>query len=387
MTNDDLKIDGMDVRILRLKTVRAHTLSMATMTEQRVVLLQLKTRGGLTGYGEAATIGGLSYADESPEGIKLALSTYFAPLLLGENAADFGRLGDTINRTITGHFFAKNAVQTALLDLVGKAAGVPLATLLGGRIHESLPVAWTLASGDTARDVEEARHMLAVRRHNIFKLKIGKRPWREDVAHVAKIKSALGAAASVRVDVNQAWSLSVAKCAVPALAEAGVDLVEQPLRHHDLEGARELRHLGGAAIMADEALRGGPPTAMKLASSRACDVFALKPGQAGGLLECAQVAAIGQASGLDLYGGTMLEVGIGTVASAHLFSTLPKLEWGTELFGPLLVEADILATPLLYQDFVLKVPTGPGLGVELDVSRVEEVTESAVSLSANRTKG
>ncbi len=83
---------------------------------------------------------------------------------------------------------------------------MPLSELFGGRVRDSLPVAWTLASGDTARDIAEAEKMLDLRRHNIFKLKIGLRPVREDAAHVAAIKRALGEHASVRVDVNQAWS-------------------------------------------------------------------------------------------------------------------------------------------------------------------------------------
>ncbi len=82
------------------------------------------------------------------------------------------------------------------------------------------------------------------------------------------------------------------------------------------------------------------------------------------------MAAIAEAAGIGLYGGTMLEGGVGTAASAQVFSTLPKLAWGTELFGPLLLTEEILATPLVYGDFV---PTGadsPGIGVELDMDRV-----------------
>jgi muconate cycloisomerase len=66
----------------------------------------------------------------------------------------------------------------------------------------------------------------------------------------------------------------------------------------------------------------------------------------------------------------MLEGGVGTAASAQVFSVLPKLAWGTELFGPLLLTEEILATPLRYGDFVLQVPTAPGIGVELDMDRV-----------------
>ncbi|MDB5631883.1 MAG: muconate and chloromuconate cycloisomerase [Tardiphaga sp.] len=82
------------------------------------------------------------------------------------------------------------------------------------------------------------------------------------------------------------------------------------------------------------------------------------------------MAAIAEAEGIGLYGGTMLEGGVGTAASAQVFSVLPQLAWGTELFGPLLLTEEILATPLRYADFVLQVPTAPGIGVELDMERV-----------------
>jgi muconate cycloisomerase len=122
-------------------------------------------------------------------------------------------------------------------------------------------------------------------------------------------------------------------------------------------------------LMADEALN-GPRSAMRIASAGGAGVFALKIAQSGGLFATAQVAAIGMAAGIGLYGGTMLEGGVGTVASAHVFATLPELAWGTELFGPLLQVEDILREPLGYGDFSLAVPTGPGLGIAFDEDKL-----------------
>jgi muconate cycloisomerase len=239
----------------------------------------------------------------------------------------------------------------------------------GGRVRERLPVAWTLASGDTARDIEEAERMLDARRHRIFKLKIGKRPVRDDVAHVAAIKKALGDRASVRVDVNQAWDESAAEIGMRLLFDAGVDLVEQPVARHALGAMTRLSARHGVPLMADEALH-GPRDAFALAAAAAARVFAVKIAQSGGLFAAHDVAQIADAAGIGLYGGTMLEAAIGTAASAHLCATFSSLAWGTELFGPLLLTEEILAEPLTYADFELAVPTGPGLGVALDEDRV-----------------
>ncbi len=122
-------------------------------------------------------------------------------------------------------------------------------------------------------------------------------------------------------------------------------------------------------LMADEALH-GPCDAFAIAACSGARIFAVKIAQSGGLLPAHAVATIAHAGGVGLYGGTMLEGGVGTAASAHLCATLPTLAWGTELFGPLLLTQDILAEPLRYADFELAVPTGPGLGVALDEDRV-----------------
>src|SRR3546814_7724804 len=131
-----------------------------------------------------------------------------------------------LDGTIRDNRFSRPAVEAALLDAQGKRTGLPVSELLGGRRRERLPVAWTLASGDTARDIDEAERMLDLRRHNVFKLKIGARPVAEDIAHVAAIKRALGDRGAVRVDVNMAWSELQAARGMAALADAGCELVE-----------------------------------------------------------------------------------------------------------------------------------------------------------------
>ncbi|HKR88242.1 MAG TPA: muconate/chloromuconate family cycloisomerase [Phenylobacterium sp.] len=360
----------IETLIVDVPTIRPHVLAMATMRHQSIVLVRIVGDDGVEGLGEGTTIGGLSYGDESPEGIKLAIDTYIAPVLA---ICDISRIAETtakVARAVVGNHFAKCAVETALLDAAGKRLGVPVSELIGGgRVREGLPVAWTLASGDTARDIEEAERMLDARRHRIFKLKIGKRPVREDVAHVAAIKKALGERASVRVDVNQAWDEAAADLGMRLLFDAGVDLVEQPVARTAMGAMARLCARHALPLMADEALR-GPRDAFAIACAAAARVFAVKIAQAGGLFAARDVAQIAHAADIGLYGGTMLEAGIGTAASAHLCATLPSLTWGTELFGPLLLTEEILAEPLTYANFELQVPAGPGLGVALDEDRV-----------------
>ena len=360
-------VTRVDTVILDLPTIRPHKLSVATMNGQVLTLVRIHCSDGITGIGECTTIGGLAYGGESPESMKTNIDAWFAPVMVGQDATRVQALMARIGRMVRENRFAKSAVETALLDAQGKRVGLPVSELLGGRRRDRLPVAWTLASGDTARDIAEAEKMLDLRRHNIFKLKIGAGPIRDDIAHVAAIKMALGDRAAVRVDVNMAWSEGEAAFGMAALADAGCDLVEQPVA--STAALSRLVRRFPVALMADESLT-GPESAFELARVQGADVFAVKLEQSGGAFNAGRVAAIADAAGIGLYGGTMLEGAVGTVISAHAFATFANLQWGTELFGPLLLTEEILTQPLDYSDFELAVPGGPGLGVTLDDDRV-----------------
>jgi len=364
------KIDLIETIILDIPTIRGHVLSMATMRTQTAVLVRIRFSDGSEGIGEGTTIGGLSYGPESPESIRSAIDTYVAPALLNRDADDVNGAIQLIDKLVKDNRIAKTAVESALWDGLGKRLGVPVSQLFGGAVHEKLPVAWTLASGDSGTDIDEAHSMIEQRRHNIFKLKIGKRSVKDDIAHVAKIKEAVGTAASIRVDVNTAWSLQDARWGLRGLQDVGCELVEQPVPARYRTGMAELSANYEIAVMADEALN-GPEDALAVAGTRAADVFAVKVAQSGGLKRASEVVAIGQAAGLGLYGGTMLETGLGTAAALQLFATVENLQWGTEFFGPLLLTDEILSEPVRYNDFCVEIPTGNGIGAELDEEKVD----------------
>lgn len=364
------RIDHIEAIIVDIPTIRGHVLSMATMRQQSIVLVRIRFADGSEGLGEGTTIGGMTYGPESPESIKLAIDSYLAPAILGEDGDAINALIQRMDRAVIGNRIAHCAVETALWDGLARRQGVALAQLFGGPLREAMPVAWTLASGRSDSDIAEAQDMLARRRHNIFKLKIGKRSVREDIAHVAAIKQAVGDAASIRVDVNQAWSITDARWGLAGLQEIGVDLVEQPIDAGHIGALKALTDRYEIAVMADEALS-GPASAMGVAAQRSADVFSIKIAQSGGLKAAGEVAAIGRAAGIGLYAGTMLEGGVGTAAALQLFATVPGLDWGTELFGPLLLADEILARPIEYRDFNVLLPQGHGLGVAIDADKLD----------------
>ncbi len=362
-------IESIETIIVDLPTLRPHKLAMHTMQNQTLVIIRLRCTDGLEGIGESTTIGGLSYGNESPDSIKINIDRHFAPLLIGQDASNVNAAMLRLERSIRGNTFAKSGIESALLDALGKRLNLPVSELLGGRVRDALPVAWTLASGNTEQDIAEAEKMLDLRRHRIFKLKIGAGEASRDLAHVIAIKKALGERASVRVDVNQAWDEAVALRACKVLGDNGVDLIEQPISRNNRSGMARLNLSSPAPIMADESIE-CVEDAFNLAREGAASVFALKIAKNGGPRAVLRTAAIAEAAGIGLYGGTMLEGGIGTLASAHAFLTLNTLVWGTELFGPLLLTEDILSEPPVYRDFELHVSTAPGLGLAIDEERL-----------------
>ena len=363
---------SIETLLVEIPTIRPHKMAVATMQTQTLVLVKISTEDGFVGWGEATTIGGLGYGDESPESIKTNIDTYFAPLLKSLTGLNVAQTVQTLKKHINGNRFAKCAIQTALLDIQAQRLGIPVSELLGGRLRDSVPVLWVLASGDTEKDIAEAKKMIEAKRHNIFKLKIGSRAVEADVEHVLAIKKALGQDISIRVDVNRAWSELQAVKGIQLLQDGGVDLIEQPCAIDNIDAMQRLTRKFDIAIMADESLM-GPQTAYQLAKCNAASVFAVKVAQSGGLMEGCVVGKIAQLAGIDLYGGTMLEGPVGTIASAHVFSTFENLAYGTELFGPLLLTEQILKTPLQYQNFELALPKGTGLGIELDEDKIDNL--------------
>ena len=259
---------------------------------------------------------------------------------------------------VKGNRFAKAAVDNmALHDLVARSRAEPVYQLLGGKVHDGIPVAWTLAAGDTARDIAEAEEMLERRRHDIFKLKIGAKDPAADFAHVAAICKAVGDRASIRLDVNQAWDELTAARWIPRLADAGVDLIEQPVAKWNHAALARLAQSNACAIMADESVD-TVQSAFELAKGACADVFALKLTKSGGIANTKKVAAIAEAAGIG-YGGCMLETAVGTAAYAQAFASIPGITQGCELFGHLLLKDTITVQTIELRDFKVWIPEPP----------------------------
>ncbi|HYR39243.1 MAG TPA: enolase C-terminal domain-like protein, partial [Methylomirabilota bacterium] len=284
-------------------------------------------------------------------------------------------LARELARRVQGNPFARAAVEMALWDLNGKALGVPVHRLLGGRVRDRVPLSWSLAVADHDAEVEEARAKVA-RGHRIFKIKTAALPLAEDVARVKRLREALGPDVSLRVDANQGWDRSTALKAIRALEPWNLDFVEQPVPRWDLEGMAEIAKRVSVPIMADESCF-SPHDALAIARLGGVSILGLKVTKSAGISNTLAIARIAEAAGMTCYVGCMIETSLGTAAYLQVALAAAPVTWGCELFGPLLLKGDVVRDPVRYADGCILGLDRPGLGVEVDEAAVKEWSRRA----------
>jgi muconate cycloisomerase len=369
----DLAVRSITSWIIDAPTVRRHKLSNTEISTQNYVLVRVMLENGVEGFGEASTLGGPRWAEESVESIKSTIDTYLAPAIIGSHAARFEENAIRLSKAASRNNAAKAAIESALFDAIGKSLGLSATTLLGGAVRSSLSVIWALASGDAGQEIEEAKTKIERAEHRRFKIKLGFADPKTDVQRLNRIRAALGPDVEIIVDVNQAWSEATAMRWLPAFDELGISLIEQPLPAAQIEQLGRVAARTSIPVMVDEAVFTSADI-VRAGNAGAGSVISLKLVKSGGLLELKRAAAVAGAVGMELYGGCLLESSIGAAAHLAVFATLPKMEWGTEQFGPKILVNDLVLEGPTYRNFEVYLPEGPGLGLVLDEDRIKHLS-------------
>jgi len=335
-------------RTVTLRLAEAFTISRGTSTETEVVWVELRSNG-VSGYGEAAPI---ERYGETPESAAAFLED--AGGLLGEDPFALEEIQARLAER-PGELAAKAALDAALHDLCGKLTRLPVWRLLGLR-RAGPPTSWTVWLGDP--DDMGRRAARVDGRFRRLKLKLGGRDGL-DVERVRAVRSVTPL--PLMVDVNEYWELEEAIENVRALAELGVEYVEQPLPAGEAGGVR-LKRESSLPIYVDEDCH-------TLADVAACAERAhgvnVKLAKSGGIREAVKMAAAARSLGLGVMLGCMLESGLGIAAGAQIASLCDHVD----LDGNLLLTED----PWPGVDFVdgVQLPAdAPGLGVSRADSRV-----------------
>lgn len=318
-------------------------ISRSTRTTSEIVLVRIDG-----GWGEATPV---KFYNEDSDTVLRALDQ-IAALDVGD--LDYLEdVSDVINAAVSGNQSAKAAVDIALHDRLAKKLDVPVYKLFGRTPERKMVTSFTIgidSEEEMLRKVDEARD------YAILKIKLG-RDVDFDINVMRAIRKAAGDK-TLRVDANGGWSLDDARRALPAMADLGVEYVEQPLYKGKLDELRELHKGAPVPIFVDEdsVINADIP---KLAG--AVDGINIKLMKSGGLVEARRMVATARAFDFQVMLGCMLESGCAIAAAAHLAPFCDNLD----LDGNLLVSNDPFVGVKTDADGTLHLPDTPGLGIEL----------------------
>jgi L-Ala-D/L-Glu epimerase / N-acetyl-D-glutamate racemase len=258
--------------------------------------------------------------------------------------------------------YAIAGLEIALLDLKGKALGIPVAQLLGGFCRRHVPVIGYLFIDEPEANARKAAAFTEAGTTEL-KLKVG-RDFAQDHDTIAAIRDVVGPAVKIRIDANMMWSVPAAIKWIRGLEHFDLQYVEQPVPDFDVQGLAQVRRSVSVPIAADEActdLR----SALELIKADACDVFVVYPSEAGGLTRARQIATVADAAGKWCAIGSWAELGVATMANAHLVASSTSFPFANDTHYPL-QELDVLTQPVEMGNGFIEVTGAPGLGVEID---------------------
>lgn len=332
------------------------------------LLVKVHTDEGLYGLGEVSCTPRWSGEDQFTAAH--FVRTLLEPALVGEDPREMERLSARMRGALAGNPFTKSALEMALWDIAGKAAGVPVYRLLGGPVRESVPIKWSISGVEPERATAIARWALE-QGFETVKVKVGIDP-EQDVARVRAVRAEIGDKVRLGVDANGAWTPAAAVTMIRRLEEFGIYFAEQPVPPGDVGWLAEVRGQVSVPIVADESVY-SPQDASAIVKAKAADALSVYVGKAAGIGGAFAIAAIAHAAKLGCTIGSNLELGVGTAAMIHLAMAAPGItgeQYPCDIIGPLYYTDDILTEPLpLARGRALAIDR-PGLGVELDEEKV-----------------
>jgi L-alanine-DL-glutamate epimerase-like enolase superfamily enzyme len=379
-----MKINQIECIPVSLPFTKPMIMSGAIVNWAHAVLLKLHTDEGVTGIAETGDTS-MWYMGESQESILHNISTIYAPhILMGEDPFNVETIIAGMDKAVTRNNQSKAVVDYALHDLMGKALGVPLYKLLGGRANEKIRLAYVMSSG-TPQEVAQQALKLAKAGYGGLKLKVGANAIEEDLEMVAEVRRAVGNDVKIMTDTNGGWDYMQALRFLTQVARYDLFLSEQPLPRWDMEGLARLRRKVDVPVFADEAAS-ELSDLHRLARLDAIDGFFLKIPKAGGIHKSQKWVAIAQSLGLNVMCGCMINSGLGAAVEAHF---LTATEWTgrieQESIGPLnlhdlidttgaAITDDLAMTIPSYENGYLYPPEGKGLGIDLNEDAVSKYT-------------
>ena len=360
-----LKLTHAVLHQLHLPLVSPFRTSFGTETARQVLLVQV-IGPDTQGWGECVADALPLYSSEYSDGAAQMIKRFLLPRLDPANVVASTVSG--MMSSVNGHPMAKGGIEAAVLDAECRLYGQPLSERLGATkdrvpagvsvgIHDSIPALLDTVEGYVAE--------------GYLRIKLKIEPG-NDIAHVAAVRERFPDIL-LQVDANCAYTL--ADAAVLARLDAfDLLLIEQPLPEDDVRGHAQLARLVRTPICLDESIT-SPRAALDAIAIDACRIINIKPGRVGGYLEAVKIHDICVAAGICVWCGGMLETGIGRAANVAL-AALPGFTLPGDTSASSRYFHQDVTEPFVLEDGYLRVPTGPGIGVDPIAERLAEFTVS-----------
>ncbi len=335
------------------------------------VVVKITADDGTVGWGQSIPIAKWSY--ETLETATIVLRDYYAPALVGRDPTGIDGALAAMDSVIapgftTGMPITRAGVDLALHDLMGKVRGQSLAQIWGRDPGGPITLSWTVnvqQLADVDRVMEEGRR----RGYRNFNIKVAPDP--EFDIQLARRVRENAPQGFLWADANGGYDPATALATAPQLADAGVDVLEAPLKPNQISGYRELKKQAALPILMDEGVV-SPTDLREFYKAGMCDGVAMKPSRCGGLQSARQQIEYCQQQDLMWLGSGLTDPDISLAATLGLYGAY-GLNKPAALNGDQFLTASVLKVPLRIEKDQAHVPTGPGLGIEVDQQQVIEL--------------
>jgi L-rhamnonate dehydratase len=367
------KIVGIDVTPVSVPFAHPERWAFGEHGGMTTLIVELRTDSDIVGLGEVVPGG------PGPKALTAAIEE-LATLLVGRDARDVNR--NVARMTYAGgwYMFPRTGnlilagLEMAMWDVLGKSVDEPLHRLFGGAVRDRLPyVYWLQAHPSLSEMVDEA----ASAAHQGFSTVFFKGGWdeRRDLELVAALRERLGPDVKLRLDVNEAWTVGTATRMLNKLAPFDLEFVEQPVRMDDIDALVRLRQATSVPIGANQSSWTAKQI-FEIAKRGAADAVVTDPHQEGGLGGLRKALAVCEVAGIPVAHHSFSGLTIAMTAAMHVNATTPSSILAGQACAPGFVQGDVTTATFSAPGGFAELPSGPGIGVELDRDRLATAHEA-----------
>ena len=372
-----LQIETITLREIRLPLVEPFRISSGVTTMRRILLLELIDSDGASTWSECVAGDLPNYSPESIDTAMLAIRAWLAPRVLGRRFETPEQVSEALAEDMRGHEMARAAIEMGAWALAATKAGQSLSSMLGGtrkRIGTGISIGIQTSPEELAAKAETA--LAAGYRKIKLKIKPG-----QDLPYLRAVRDRVGPDAPLMADANNAYTLDDTEHLLH-LDDFNLVMIEQPLAWDDVARHAELQRRLRTPICLDESITNieRAEDMIRLQSGR---IINIKPGRVAGFTASRAIHDLCAENDIPVWCGGMLESGIGRAYNVALAS-LPNFSIPGDVSPSNRYWARDVVTPewTMDDDGWVDVPDGPGLGVEVDRDRIEELTVQQETLTA-----